>query len=605
LLIDFPRTSTSLGYRVSAIVLATIIFAIDTLTSLGSAIAVLYTCVVILSATFLDRRGVLTVGAICVVLTIASFLLVHASTFEAEALIRCTVSLCAIVLTTFLALRILDATIRLKNQAALLELTHDAIFVRDTADVITFWNRGAEELYGWPASQTLGRRAADVLETRFPIPPAAIEAELRQRGRWEGELTQTTRDGVVLTVLSRWSLQRDDRGTPVATMETNNDITERKRADERVRAAEQELRRVVDTIPGIVWSSSPEQGAVCYVNARWADMGLSLDDVEGSKWQAIIHPDDLPKLEEDWARSRLSGEPYENVCRLRQANGEYRWMLARAAALRDDAGNILRWYGIANDIEDRKRAEEALLRTQAELSHVARLVTLGELTASIAHEVNQPLAAVVTNGEAGLRWLSRQPPNSEAVRTSFERMIANGRRASDVIARLRNLARRAAPEHVPLDVNGLVDDVLLLVQREITDHHIKLDLALDPSTPLVRGDRVQLQQVLINLMMNAMQAMEDIDDRRRSLCIRTSRQTADGTCHALLDVVDSGPGLAGVDAAKLFAAFYTTKQTGMGMGLSICRSIVEAHHGQISACTNDGAGATFSVRLPAGNEERI
>ncbi len=401
MLIDFPRTKPSVGYRVAAVLLAATIFAVDTLTSLGSAIAVLYTCVVILSATFLDRRGVLIVGAICVLLTIASFLLVHVPAFETEALIRCTVSLCAIVLMTFLALKILDATIRLKNQAALLELTHDAIFVRDRHDIITYWNRGAEELYGWPSSQMLGRKAAEVLKTHFPIPLAEIEAELQQRGRWEGELTQTTRDGAVLTVLSRWSLQRDQRALPVATMETNNDITSRKRADERLRAAEQELRRVVDTIPGMVWSSSPEQGSVVYVNARWADMGLSLDDVEGSKWQAIVHPDDLPKLEEDWARSRLSGQPYENVSRLRQANGEYRWMLARAAALRDDTDKILRWYGIANDIEDRRRAEEALLRAQAELSHVARIVTLGELTASIAHEVNQPLAVAPTTQHRG------------------------------------------------------------------------------------------------------------------------------------------------------------------------------------------------------------
>lgn len=469
------KTSRS-AYRGAAILLTAGIFAIDTFTTLGIAIAVLYTTVVILSATFLERRGVLIVGALCTVLTLVSFLLTHFQDVEAGAVVRCAISLCAIILTTFLTLRILQATAHLSNQAALLELTHDAIYVRDRQDVITYWNRGAEELYGWPAADALGRNAAELLRTRFPLPLSEIDAGLRHSGRWEGEVVQSRRDGMELTVISRWAQQRGAGGERMATMVTNTDISER------------------------------------------------------------------------------------------------------------------------------KRAEDALLRTQAELSHVARIVTLGELTASIAHEINQPLAAVVTNGDAGLRWLSREPPNIDAVRLSVEKMIANGRRASDVVARLRALARRSMPEFVPLALNGIVDDVLLLVQREVNAHHIRLDLALAPTTTMVLGDRVQLQQVLINLIINAIQAMADVDGRERVLAIRTGREAGDDGEQACIDVADSGVGLDGVDTGKIFAAFYSTKQDGMGMGLSVCRSIVEAHHGRIGAVANRLGGATFQVRLPVAVE---
>lgn len=602
--IDIPATNRVRAYQLAVVLLATGIFVIDTFTSLGIAIAVLYTSVVILSAAFLTPRRVLIVGAICVFLTLLSFLIVHVPGFEPGAVLRCTISLCAVVLTTFLSLKNMEATQHLRNQAALLELTHDAIYVRDAEDVITYWNRGAEDLYGWSAVEARGRKALELLKTQLPVPLAAIEASLARSGRWEGALTQTRRDGSVLIVSSRWSLQRTAGATPAATMVTNNDITERRRAIERLRETEEELRRVVDTIPGMVWSSSPDDGSVVYVNARCADMGWTFDDVQGSKWQAIVHPDDLPKLEANWARSLATGQLYENVARFRQASGEYRWMLARAAALRDDiTGKILRWYGIANDIEDRRRTEEALLQTQADVSHVARIVTLGELTASITHQVDQPLAAVVSNGEAGLRWLSRDPPNVEAVRAAVERMIANARRASEVIAQMRALARRAEPECRPVDVNELVDDVLLRVQREISSHRITLRLAIDPSTPSVCGDRVQLLLVLINLVINALQAMTGLEDQARILRICTRRESGEDGEKACIEVIDSGPGFAGIDATTLFTPFYTTKQSGLGIGLSICRSIVEAHHGQISASAKDDAGATFAVRLPAWDEE--
>jgi two-component system, LuxR family, sensor kinase FixL len=251
------------------------------------------------------------------------------------------------------------------------------------------------------------------------------------------------------------------------------------------------------------------------------------------------------------------------------------------------------------DITASRQAEERLLEAQAELAHVSRVATLGELTVSIAHEVNQPLAGVVTNGEAGLRWLKRPVPELAEVTASIERMIADARRASEVIKRLRALGSKAAPQPVPVDINELVRDTLTLVQREIGGHQIKLTLSLNEDLPTVLGDRVQLQQVLINLIVNAVQAMDSTDANRRELTISSAPNETGVT----LEIADSGPGFSSDDAAKLFSAFFTTKAEGMGMGLSICRSIVEAHGGTLRARSPDGGGAPFEFKLPRQQEQ--
>jgi len=600
--IEVPPQNTSPIYAIGAILLAATIFIFDTLAPMGVAIAVLYVLVVILSVQFLDRLGVLIVATICIVFTLVGFCAEHFPAFERDAVVRCAISLCAIVLTTSLVLKNLSVMLYLKRQAALLALTHDAIYVTDPDGVITYWNRGAEELYGWLATEAIGRKASELLRTEATGRDPVSE-ELNQVGSWEAELTRSRKDGTVVSVANRWSLQRNARGEPVAIMETSNDITERKRAGELLRASEEELRRVVDTIPAMLWSTGPEIGSITYVNKRWTDLGWDIEHLSRTKWGELVHPDDLPGDAEKVMRFRAAGKPYEIVTRLRTACGEYRRIFLRVAPLCDEASRVVRWYGVANDIEDLRRAEEALQHAQAELSHMARITTLGELAASIAHEVNQPLAAVVTNGEAALRWLSRTPPNLEAVRNSLEKMIGNGRRASDVIARLRALASRSEPEYTSVELNGLVDEALLLVQKEIRGHQVRLELALDPTIPQIQGDRVQLQQVLINLVMNAVQAMERVEESTRRLRIATYRESHGDREHAVINVVDSGTGIDDAAMSKLFTAFFSTKKTGMGMGLSISRSIVEAHHGQISAARNEVAGSTFSVRLPVCIQE--
>jgi PAS domain S-box-containing protein len=247
------------------------------------------------------------------------------------------------------------------------------------------------------------------------------------------------------------------------------------------------------------------------------------------------------------------------------------------------------------DLTERKHVEGALRDAQANLAHVARVTTLGELAASIAHEVNQPLTGVITYGDACLRWLDGEVPRIDQARSAVEQMIGSARHASDVIAHVRALAKKTDLEKVPLDVNELVKEVTALVRRELVSHQVLLQLELAPTLPMILGDRVQLQQLIINLVMNAIEAMQAVTDRPRELVVRSGM---DETPQVLVSVTDCGIGIAAEDANRLFNAFFTTKSTGMGMGLSICRSIMEAHGGRLWATANVPQGATFQFTLP-------
>jgi PAS domain S-box-containing protein len=918
-----------------------------------------------------------------------------------------------------------QAEAALREQANLLNLTHDAIFVRDMNGTVKYWNHGAEELYGWPAEQAVGRVVLELLKTIFQVPLEQIEQEVIGAGRWEGELVQTKKDGSQVVVASRWSLQRDESGAPVAILVINNDITERKRAEDVARRSEKELRAVVNAVPAFVWSTLPD-GAVDFVNDRWLEFtGLSQQDALGWNWESTVHPDDRSRAVAEWRAALKNGRSTEGEIRVRRADGEFRWWLFRNVPLHDETGNIAKWYGTAVDIDDRKRAEsllaaekrilemvargdplpeildslcrlveertkgvlasillldgdrirhggapslpkaytdaidgavigpsagscgtaayrgeqvivediatdplwadyrdlalphslracwstpvfssqgkviatfamyyreqrrptqrdqeiidqithltgiaiqkqlaleklqrseaylaeaeklthtgswawdprtqralycseemfrifgldprenlptrdnflrqihpedrdrvanrwkksfrervdtldefrvllpggtvrhinssghpvldedgeliefvgtavdvteakraelerqflassveqatefmaiadlgggtpiylnkagmkmvgfdsleeartrrgihymfpedrpfvnavlwptvleqgtwsgemrlrhfktgdpipvlysafriddpetgqpvnvgnicsdisdskraeeklraseQRLLDAQMELARVTRVTTLGELTASIAHEVNQPLAAVVANAEACLRWLDRATPDLGAVRRSVEWVIDDGNRASEVIRRVRSLANKTDIEKVPLDVNDVVRETIGLMQREVFSHRASLRMQLAPALPMVLADRVQLQQVIINLVMNGIEAMQSVTDRPRELVIR-SRQ--DETQQVLVSVTDCGVGISAENADRLFTAFFTTKSSGMGMGLSICRTIMEAHGGRLWATANTPPGATFQFTLPASAE---
>ena len=334
----------------------------------------------------------------------------------------------------------------------------------------------------------------------------------------------------------------------------------------------------------------------------WSDETFrifEMDRAAAPTVEAIIqrtHPEDRERVQEFIDRASRGGGDWDVEHRLLMPDGAVKSLHVVVHAVRDEAG-VLSFVGAVMDVTAAKRAEEAVQAAQAELAHVARMTTLGELTAWIAHEVNQPLAGIVTNGTACLQWLGQKNPALDEARSSVEDMISDAQRAGDVILEIRALSRKTAPKRAPLDINDLIQGVVRLVTREAQAHGASVRLDLAPALPAVVGDRVQLQQVVINLVINAIQAMASVTARPRELSIR-SRQNEAG--HVLIEVADSGHGIGSTNLDQLFKAFFTTKPAGMGMGLSICRSIIEAHGGNVWATDNTPSGAVFHFTLPAG-----
>jgi len=488
--------------------------------------------------------------------------------------------------------------------------------------------------------------------------------------------------------------------------------------------AELGLRLLVDSIPGLVATFTPG-GEVEFVNRQVLEyFGSTLEELSQWKQSETTHPEDLPRVVEIFTRSIASGEPFEFETRARRFDGVYRWFQSRGGPVRDSNGRIVRWYNLLIDIDDRKRAEEELRRSEAflvegqrlarignfvwnlgtgdiiwsegvyrmfefepgtpvtldrigsrvhpedlpmlydmveraqrgdssfeyehrlvmpdhsvkhlhliahvvrdgqkgleyigavqdvtrrwlaeealdktrnELARVARVATVSALTASIAHEINQPLSGIMTNAATCLRMLGGAPPNIEGARETVRRAIRDGNRASDVVARLRALFSKKECTLEAFDLNDATQEVIALSSNDLQRNRIMVRSELAEDLPIVTGDRTQIQQVILNLVRNGSDAMADVRDRPRQLLIRTERDEVDGV---RLTVCDAGVGFQPDRLNSLFDAFYTTKSGGMGIGLFVSRSIIERHHGRLWAARNDGPGAAFSFSIPSGN----
>jgi C4-dicarboxylate-specific signal transduction histidine kinase len=307
-----------------------------------------------------------------------------------------------------------------------------------------------------------------------------------------------------------------------------------------------------------------------------------------------VHPDDLPLVRQTIDRASRDGKDIDLEHRLLLPDGSIRNIHVVAHAVRDEAGR-LKFHGALMDNTAAKHAEEELRKAQAELAHVTRVTTLGQLTASIAHEVKQPIAAAVAFADAGLRWLAAQPPDLGEARDAFDRIIKAGSQAGEIIARIRGLIKNVPERKAPLDINEAILETIVLTRSEMRQHGILLQTELGNGLPRIWGDRVQLQQVIMNLIMNAIEAMSEVSEGSRQLLIGTSVDTSG---RVVVAVRDSGPGLKPESLDRLFDPFFTTKPAGTGMGLSICRSITEAHGGQLWAAANVPQGASFHFSVP-------
>ncbi len=535
-------------------------------------------------------------------------------------------------------------------------------------------------------------------------------------------------DGTYRWFLFGGSPLHDASGAVAGWCGINTDVHELKRAEANLRASEPQYRSIVDRIPGLVAVWNPE-GETELVNERVLTyFGKSLEELQRWQGSETIHPDDLPRVTAAWKHAIRTGEPFESEHRLRRSDGVYRWFQLRAVPERDVDGRIVRWPVLITDVDDRRRVEDALRRSetfllevqrlsrtggwrfdaatgivesspeirlaykvqpgddvsspafwfgrihpddrprvqaafersvsektdyragyrvllgdgsigyqqatgrpavneagelveflgasmdmtdhwlaatelertsealrdlQTRLARAAQVATVGELAASIAHEVNQPLAAVVANGHACLRWLSATPPNIDKALEAAERIVKDGKDAGEVVRRVRSLFKRAAIEGVALEVNEVIQDVLRLLEADAARRGVNVSVALESDLPAVLGDRVQLQQLVLNLVLNALDAVEPVCDRVKQVSVRTRRN---GDADAVVEISDNGIGLANPENA--FEPFFTTKESGMGLGLSICRSIAAAHKGTLGAAPNDERGTTFSFTMP-------
>ncbi len=360
-----------------------------------------------------------------------------------------------------------------------------------------------------------------------------------------------------------------------------------------VQASEARYRSFVTASTQVIWTTDA-QGLVAGDMPSWrAFTGQSLEEIQGWSWLDALHPDDRQRTAEIWSQAVAARSLYAVEYRVRRHDGQYRWLSVRGVPVL--AGTTVReWVGACTDVTEQKRAEEEVRHLREELAHVDRVARLGELAASLAHELNQPLAAILSNAQAARRFLATTPPDLDLFREILDDMIRDDKRAGNVIQRLRLLLQKGRPEPETIALNDAIREVVQLLHSELLGRNVALRMDLAPQLPAVQAGRVEVQQVLVNLLLNALDALKDVPPDRHEIRIRTGQNEN----AVVVAIRDRGCGIPSPEINRIFEPFFTTKSIGLGMGLAICRRIIQAHGGRIWAANNDDAGATVSFSLP-------
>ncbi|MFY9955903.1 MAG: ATP-binding protein [Bradyrhizobium sp.] len=378
-------------------------------------------------------------------------------------------------------------------------------------------------------------------------------------------------------------------------------MTQRKLTEQALRESERNLRSAIDGIPGLVAVLAPNGDLEAVNRQIFEYCGQSLEELRNWGTNGTIHPDDLPHLAEVFTKSIAAGVPYATEARVRRFDGEFRWFEIRGIPVRDASDRIVRWYSLLTDTEDRTQALARLQQMQSDFAHINRVSMMGELAASLSHEITQPIASARNNARAAQNFLEMQPANLGEVREALSCVVGDADRAGEIIDRIREQINKAPPRKERFDLNAAINEVIVLARSVTNRNGVSVQTRLSAGLVPVLGDRVQLQQVFLNLILNAAEAMGPVEEGPRELLISTEEDQAG----AVVAMRDSGPGIDPEHLDRVFDAFFTTKPSGTGMGLSICRSIIHAHGGRLWVETNEPRGVVFQFTLPGAEREEL
>jgi PAS domain S-box-containing protein len=490
--------------------------------------------------------------------------------------------------------------------AAIVDNSGDAIIGKDLNSIVTSWNKGAERIFGYSAEEIIGTSIMRLIPLDRRAEEEEILSRIKRGERYDHfETIRVTKDGRQLHISLTISPIKGANGYVVGASKIARDITVRKLAEKALAEAqkmesETRFRILADTAPVMVWMAGTDM--LCnFFNKQWLEFtGRTLEQESGNGWSEGVHAEDLQACLETYVSSFNAHRPFSMEYRLRRADGEYRWILDTGVPRYTKLG-FAGYIGSCIDITERKQAELQLQHQRDELAHLSRVTTLGEMATTLAHELNQPLGAIHSNAEAAEILLQKYPLDLDELRAILSDIRQDGWRAGEVIHRMRSLLKRHRFNMELIEVKGLVEALGGLLQAMMVSRKARLRIEVAPALPPVWGDTVQLQQVLLNLILNALDAMIDCPIEEREVVVCALPDDKGGV---KISVTDQGTGFSKEKPARFFEPFFTTKKQGMGIGLSICQTIIEAHGGQLTAENNSSRGATLRFTLPTGHHAK-